>query len=278
MLVMQCLECAIVKFKLLNIDANPKTVKGRRKGYMTAILYMSSYKASGVNLCALAEKAGCIDDCLTTSGHGGIASKTFETPGGIQLPDNSVQHARLRKALWFVNDLQSFMDQLVAEIRAFVAMARKLGLIPVVRLNGTTDIRWEDIPVDGKANIFAVFPRIQFYDYTKIPNRRRALLVKNYSLTFSYSHRPEFAPIVAQAIRNYGDKVNMAVVFKGQLPEFFLGRPVINADDSDLRFLDKAGTVSGLKAKGKARKSMSGFTVPADYVGADVMPAFEIAA
>jgi hypothetical protein len=42
----------------------------------------------------------------------------------------------------------------------------------VVRLNGTSDIPFENIKfMDGK-NIFELFPEIQFYDYTKIPNRK----------------------------------------------------------------------------------------------------------
>ena len=38
-----------------------------------------------------------------------------------------------------------------------------------------------------------------------------------------------------------------------------MGRPVINADDTDLRFLDPKGTIAGLKAKGRAKKDTSGF-------------------
>ena len=250
--------------KLLNIDANAKTVKGRRRGYMTAVLYLSPGNLSGVELCAMSGLAGCRAGCLSTAGRGGIAAgrATFTAPNGDALPDNAIQRARLARTALFNSDRAAFMAQLVREIRAFIARARKLGLIPVIRLNGTSDIRWEDIPVENKAHIFALFPRLQFYDYTKLPNRRRAVGIRNYALTFSYSHVPAFAPIVAQAVRTYGAAVNYAAVFAGALPAHFLGRSVINGDDSDLRFLDAPGVVVGLTAKGRARRDASGFVVP----------------
>jgi hypothetical protein len=56
-------------------------------------------------------------------------------------------------------------------------------------------------------------------------------------------------------------KYNLAVVFRGTMPEKFLGRKVINGDKDDLRFLDPKNVVVGLKAKGKARKDNSGFVI-----------------
>ena len=255
--------------KLLNIDANAKTVKGQRKGYMTAVLYLSPGNLSGTELCAMSTLAACRVGCLSTAGRGGIAANraTFTAPNGDSLPDNAIQRARLARTAFFLSDRDGFMAQLVREITAFVARAKRLGLVPVVRLNGTSDIRWEDIPVASKPNVFALFPRIRFYDYTKLPNRRRAIGVRNYHLTFSYSHVPAFAPIVASAVATYGASVNYAAVFAGKtLPAHFLGRDVINGDDSDLRFLDKPGVVVGLIAKGKARRNPGSFVVPRQLV------------
>jgi hypothetical protein len=257
--------------KLLNVDANAKTIKGQKRGYMTAVLYLSPGNLSGTELCAMSTLAGCRTACLSTAGRGGIAagSKTFTAPNGDTLPDNAIQHARLARTQLFLTNRDAFMAQLVREIRAFIARAKRLGLIPVIRLNGTSDIRWEDIPVEGKANIFELFPRVMFYDYTKIPNRRRAIGVKNYRLTFSYSHEPMFAPIVARAVATYGASVNYAAVFAGKtLPAHFLGRAVVNGDESDLRFLDKPGVVVGLTAKGKARSKPGSFVVPRQLVAA----------
>ncbi len=252
-----------MKFQLLNVDSNAKTVKGQARGFMTAVLYLSPADSSGTQLCPVAELAGCVAGCLNTAGRGGMApgNAQFTTDSGAVLPDNTVQRARLRRTQWFLNDRAGFMAQLVREIRAFIAKAGRKGLVPVVRLNGTSDIRWEDIPVSIFRNIFDMYSEVQFYDYTKVPNRRRALAEPNYHLTFSYSHVPAYAPIVVKALQTYGDRVNYAAVFAGKQPEHFLGRAVINGDESDLRFADPVGVVVALTAKGRARKDFSGFVV-----------------
>lgn len=255
-----------MKNELLTIEADAKTVKGTARGYMTAILYLSPSDLSGVELCALAELAGCRKGCLGTAGRGGMAkdNATFTAPNGDQLPDNAVQRARLRRTFLFLNDRDAFMRQLVREIESAERKAARKGLTLVVRPNGTSDNRWENIPAERNGatfpNIFAAFPHIQFYDYTKIPNRRVAH-IPNYHLTFSYSHRPEFAPIVVKALKHYGARVNFAAVFADGLPPAFLGRAVVNGDETDLRFTDAPGVVVGLKAKGRARRDVSGFVV-----------------
>lgn len=257
-----------MKYQLLTIEADAKTVKGAVRGFMTAIVYLSPSDLSGVELCALAELAGCRGPCLGTAGRGGMApgNATFTAPNGAELPDNAVQRARLRRTVWFNTDRAGFMAQLVLEIKAARKKAARKGLTLVVRPNGTSDNRYEAIPceLDGVIypNIFAAFPDIQFYDYTKIPNRR-IFAIPNYHLTFSYSHRPAFAPIVVKALKHYGSRVNFAAVFSGALPAQFLGRPVVNGDETDLRFMDAPGNVIGLKAKGRARRDRDGFVVPA---------------
>ena len=56
---------------------------------------------------------------------------------------------------------------------------------------------------------------------------------------------------------------NVATVFGIKktlpMPETYIGMPVFNGDESDLRFLDPKGVVVGLYAKGKAKKDTSGF-------------------
>lgn len=242
--------------KLLNVDANPKTVKGQARGYMTAVLYLAPWKAAGANVCPMAEVAGCVAACLNTAGRGGIARGTV-APYGVPVPANGVQAARIARTEFFLNDRPSFMAQLVKEIRAFIRKAERAGLVPVVRLNGTSDLRWENIAADGKRNIMEVFPAVQFYDYTKIPNRKG--LPANYHLSYSASGRPEFAPYMDRAA---AAGLNIVAVFRKSLPAEFMGRPVVNGDESDLRFLDPAGVVVGLKAKGRARRDVSGFVFP----------------
>lgn len=96
------------------------------------------------------------------------------------------------------------------------------------------------------------FPDVQFYDYTKLPGSWKRTRV-NYHLTFSHSGDNMESCVAALA---HG--VNVAVVFRGELPETWNGYRVINGDESDLRFLDDVGVIVGLKAKGTARKMEAG--------------------
>ena len=142
------------------------------------------------------------------------------------------------------------------------SMANKLGLSPRVRLNGTSDIRWETVrfTVDGTEydNIFQMFPDVIFYDYTKDANRSE--LPSNYDLTFSYSGVDEFQPYVEKALAK---GMRMAVVFRkeDQIPATFRGIPVVSGDKSDVRDLDDQGVIVGLYAKGKAVYDTTGFVV-----------------
>ena len=45
------------------------------------------------------------------------------------------------------------------------------------------------------------------------------------------------------------------------LPVEFEGRPVINGDDHDARFIEDKNIIVGLKAKGKARQDKTGFVI-----------------
>ncbi len=122
-------------------------------------------------------------------------------------------------------------------------------MIPAVRLNGTTDIKWENYSLLDK------FPDLQFYNYTKWPPNLRECLPDNYHLTFSHS---EAAASLERSKEWFERKVNTAVVFRGELPKTYLNKPVINGDDSDLRFTDPVGVIVGLKVKGKARPKETG--------------------
>jgi fructose-specific component phosphotransferase system IIB-like protein len=246
---------------LLNIDANAKTVKGQKKGYMTAVLYLAPYTSSGTNLCPMAKTAGCYEGCLNTAGRGGIAKDraVFATDAGM-LPDNNIQHARIARSQLFINDRIAFMTKLAKEITAFIRKAEKKNLTPVVRLNGTSDILWETIPYADHDSIMQAFPTIQFYDYTKVYKRAIRPLPANYHLSLSYSQANQKYALATQTITRQSD-VNLVVVFRDSLPETFLGRRVVNGDESDLRFLDEKNVIVGLKAKGRAKKDTSGFVI-----------------
>jgi hypothetical protein len=176
----------------------------------------------------------------------------------------SVQEARIQKTKAFFRDPKGFVETLAQDIEALKRKAARLGLSPCVRLNGTSDLPWENLGGQLGVNLMRRFPDVPFYDYTKNPARARAFLEgrlpANYSITFSRSEcNGETALDLAKA------GANVAVVFatpKGsKLPKTWAGRPVIDGDKDDLRFLDKRGSIVGLRAKGKAKKDDSGFVV-----------------
>jgi hypothetical protein len=171
---------------------------------------------------------------------------------------NMIQQARIRKTKMFFEDRDAFMAQLIKDIRLGIKQAAKLGLTPVFRLNGTSDLAWEKYEAAAGKNIFELFDYVQFYDYTKVLGRKVAD-IKNYHLTFSAADGND-----ADVARAVSAGMNVAAVFD-KLPETYMGRPVINADDTDLRFLDPQGVIAGLKAKGRAKKDTTGFvrrTIP----------------
>ena len=236
--------------KLISINADAKTIKGTGQGYLTGICYLSPASIAGLgNLCPHASP-GCRTACLYTAGRAGIFK--------------SINKARLARTRLLFADRKAFCDQLEKEISALVRKADREGLAPVVRLNGTSDLTIESI----FPHLFNMFPRVQFYDYTK--SARRALswakggLPINYHLTFSYS---ETNGPKAWALLREG--VNVAMVAKGINAGDLLTSALFetfDADASDLRFLDKPasdgrGRIGLLKAKGKARKDKSGFVV-----------------
>jgi hypothetical protein len=224
---------------------NPKLMKGQKKGYLSSVLHLAPANLSGRNTCPKAT-AGCKAACLNTAGRGGIFKKGEST--------NVIQQARIRKTKYFFERRQEFLNELTTEIVKTIAKAEKQGLIPVFRLNGTSDISWEKYEVTNGKNIFQMFPEVQFYDYTKVLGRKVSH-IPNYHLTFSKADGNDVDVRLAAS-----KGMNVAAVFH-KLPETYIGRPVINGDETDLRFLDAKGVVVGLKAKGKAKKDTSGFVV-----------------
>ena len=228
-----------MSLKYLAIDNNAKTIKGRIKGYMTGILYLSPANESGRNLCAHAS-IGCKAACLYTAGMGAFSN---------------VRNARMKKTLAFLEDRKAFANQLKKDIDYIVRKAAKIGMTPCIRLNGTSDLPWHNI-----GEIMQTFPHVQFYDYTPNPFRMfqflKGELPKNYHLTFS--RKEDNDGFVERILKQGG---NVAVVFSDSLPKKWKGKKVVNGDETDLRFLDGKNVVVGLKAKGKGRKDKSGFVV-----------------
>jgi hypothetical protein len=237
--------------KLLSVG-NPKVLKGLKQGFNTYILHLAPADLSGYQTCPKAT-AGCKAACLNTAGRGGMFKKGEST--------NTIQQARIRKTKMFFENRSEFMAQLVKDIELGIKQSIKKDLIPVFRLNGTSDLAFEKYEVVRNGvlyrNIFEAFSDIQFYDYTKMLNRK-VNNIKNYSLTFSAAdgNDNDVTKAIAQGY-------NIATVFgikkTEPMPEYYNGLPVFNGDESDLRFLDPKGVVVGLYAKGKAKKDTTGF-------------------
>ncbi len=230
--------------KLLGVGTDAKTSKGAPRGWLTGILYLAPANESGYQTCPMASK-GCAAACLFTAGRGAFSN---------------VREARISKTHYFFQDRAGFLSDLAHDIAALVRKAKRDGMRPAVRLNGTSDIPWENVAPE----LFEAFPDVVFYDYTKRPGRSE--LPANYSLTFSRSESNQ-----AHVDAELGRGVNVAAVFdvpKGApLPKTWHGRPVIDGDTTDLRFLDSPAAdggpvIVGLRGKGAAKGDRSGFVLP----------------
>lgn len=186
---------------------------------------------------------GCLAACL---GH---------SSGRMQMPTHVV--ARDRRTALYLEAPQLFLQMLTLELTLLEREARRQGLQPAVRLNGSSDLAWEDLHPE----IFQRFPNIRFFDYTKNPARMDRFLQHsnwpaNYHLTFSAQPNNH-----EQSRRFLEQGGTVAAVFWPEVPQSFWGHPVINGDNHDARFLDTAGTIVGLKAKGSAKTDQSGFVI-----------------
>lgn len=219
--------------------------------YSMKIMHLSPSNSSGIGNTCGKETTGCKDSCFRNSGH---------------FLHEQVRSAHDKKTEWYFNEPRSFKLALLGECVRHEYEAKKAGLNPVVRLNGTSDIAWEEETPD----IFEQCPDTQFLDYTKHVTRMLCFMSKawptNYYLTFSRSEN------------NWSDCVdvmhcggNVAVVFE-ELPEQYAGLPVIDGDEHDLRFLDPSPCIVGLSAKGRARTDITGFRVRKDMLPSGYYP------
>lgn len=221
---------------LLAFGNDSKTVKGEKEGVLTGILYL----IPDDKLCPMAANAGCREGCLVTAGRGRMSN---------------VKAGRMRKTELFYVDPVAFVDILAKEVALAVKRADKKGMTLAIRLNGTSDIPWENYKGSNGLNLMDTFPEVQWYDYTKLPTRK---VPSNYHLTVSYS-----GANAKYAAKVQNTQHNIAVVFrdKESIPLVFMGRHVINGDTTDLRFTDPSGVVVALYAKGQAKKDNTGFVV-----------------
>ena len=224
-------------------DRHPKIVKSEKEvGVHMKVLHLAPAKSSGkYNVCPKASK-GCEAACLNWAG--------FQY--------SRKQLSRIRKTILFMDDRREFVARLAKEIYNARRYARKRGMICGIRLNGTSDIRWETIRYGGK-NLMEHFPDVCFMDYTKIANRRD--LPPNYRLTFSRSESNE-----ADCWKAIENGMNVAVVFgTPYMPKTFMGLRVIDGDAHDWRYGEYdlypgERVIVGLRPKGLlAKNDKTGF-------------------
>ena len=221
--------------------ASAKTVKGQKIGMLTGIIYL----VPDATICAMARLAGCMTACLSTAGRGAF---------------HTIQRQRQAKTDCFKTDQRAFMLSFAADVWTLARTAKRRGMTPLVRPNGTSDILWENIEVcDGK-NIFQCFPLVQFYDYTKHPSRKlEGKTCGNYDLTYSFSGITPIG-ITHKGLLN-PDNSRVAVVFhkRAEIPASFRGWPVVDGDNTDVRHIEPKTVVVALYSKGKAKRDYSGF-------------------
>ena len=229
--------------RLMFKSGNPKTDKNQSveglENYVILHLNLAPSDLSGYNVCPMASQ-GCKMACLHTAGN-----PVFQA---------QKDKGRINRARFYMQDRPNFMKQLVRELENFVKWCKKNNKIGAVRLNTTSDISWEIF------EIFEKFPTLQFYDYTKIQKRAmkfaRGEYPPNYHLTYSLNEDN-----YDRAVEVLNEGGNIAVVFRKDLPDTFMGKKVVNGDLHDLRYLDPKNVVVGLKAKGKAKTDYSGFVM-----------------
>ena len=231
-----------VKNLLSKGSTNSKTAKNSIK---TFILYLAPHNLNnkGLTLCKDASK-GCIASCLYSAGRGKFSN---------------VQSSRINKANYFVTDKKVFLTQLLKEIKKEIKKASDKNEKIAFRLNGTSDIDFlyllnKNLDFDIE---LLTYDKVYFYDYTKsIARAKRYKDFRNYTLTFSKSETNDKE--VKEAL-NLG--INVAAVFKDNLPQKYKGVKVIDGDLSDLEMIKHKNIILGLKAKGDAKKDTTGFVI-----------------
>lgn len=214
--------------KLLTLpNENLKLTHSGRDAVAGYGLSLAPASLSGWNVCRYST-AGCRSACLNTAGKGRFPMQ---------------QRGRVWKTRWLAADPASFLRVLVHEIDSIpVAKWAAAGFVVSFRFNVLSDLPWETIAPWIVSRLLA--RGIRLYDYTKYPTARRGG-VAGYELCQSAHEKT-----TAAAIRSAAHPVVVVDITRGRpLPETYLGRPVVDGDVSDARFLDPAGSVVLLRFK-----------------------------
>ena len=221
-----------------SVNLTTKHEKAYKYNELVYGLYLAPANMSGYEVCPMRTKE-CTSACLNESGHNIMRGN-----------DDAINKSRIKKTKLFFEEREFFVDWLISEIESAKSKAFKLGYSFSIRLNNTSDLNptsfyTTDKMTGKKINILELYSDVQFYDYTKVPNRTKLLKeYKNYDLTFSFDGKN-----FLECDNMLNNKVRVAVVFKNDLPKQFLGRKVIDGDLYDMRYRDKKNVIVGLKYK-----------------------------
>lgn len=233
------------KYQIKNLlspgTTNAKTGKNQTK---TFILYLAPHKQNSFNknLCSKASP-GCIASCLFTAGRGKFSN---------------VQIARIRKADYFLEETELFINQLASEILKQYAKAKKNNYQVLFRLNGTSDIDFYYLLIKyASLDITKLKDYAQFYEYTKNINYIKSHKHKE-NLTYTFSRSETNNSLLPIALKL---GANVSVVFKGEFPKKLMGYDVLNGDSSDEIMIGHKSKILGLQAKGDAKKDKTNFVI-----------------
>ena len=216
--------------KPMNLFGSSSKVEKGSDKFETYILYLQpADKVAVKTLCAAADAAGCKKPCLISSGRLGMTTS---------------QAAATKRTILMLLRPGYFENKILAEIDKAENKAAKPGNNPALfRLNGTSDLDF--------STIINQRPNSLFYDYSKVISRLRKNNLANYDLTFSASMYSRQSKNAFKKAIQRAYKIAIAFNTKGTHQDSdLIPHKMISFDKTDLRHLDKPGSIGYLKRKG----------------------------
>lgn len=235
-----------------------KMAHGLDKGVGEAILYLAPATEAGpTNMCP-GHSPECFRLCLIHSG---------------QMHFARAHEARVRRTRLLLERPAVFGTLLHWDVDAHLRWCKKRDLAPAFRFNGTSDFGWEDwvVPHLGTTlhrYLLDAAPDAIVSEYTKRFGAMKRWLEGRYprNLHMTYSLH-EMNAHQARRVLDLGGNVAMVfMIGKSEpLPASWWGRPVLDGDRDDLRWLDRTraeaqgldvtgGLVVGLRFKSVSKQ------------------------
>jgi len=211
------------------MGSSTKVELGEGFGYMTSVLYISPAKLAGYEVCA-GRSAACTKSCLSHKS----GNLVFHQAGAV---------FKSWLAKYYPSDFNAAVQ---AELTKEKNKADRLGFKMAVRLNGTSDKVWSELWAWAQAQ------DIRCYEYTKL----RGMLSRTDGVHRTYSISEDIESFnTGMAFVKAG--FNASIVLPSRAADKALAIEALasyvtieDGDQHDLRFLDAAGSVAYLKAKG----------------------------